>query len=140
MTAIASPTDGETSGSDGSERRGTLLKPSTVGVLKDALSFYLQGNLDFMDVYFPQISSRRHVVWGDVFALSATQADALRPIMVESIRHFLKQDARDRNRNVSLLTRALEDPEFVSFHGRKAKYWTDALRDLCQTFGLESPI
>jgi hypothetical protein len=111
-----------------------------VGALKDALGFYLEREREFVDVYFPEVSGRGYVVWGDVFGLSERQADALRPIVVESVRHFWRQDGRDKNRSVNLLTRMPEDPSFVSYHARKAKFWTAALRDLCTVFGLESPL
>lgn len=127
--------DGETT-----EQKGRLLRPSTVGVLKQALEHYLQHNRDFVDVYFPEIASRGYAAWGDIFGISDRQADALRPIMVESIRHFWKEDGRDKNRNVNLLTREPEDPNFVSYHARKAKYWTEALRDMCEVYEIQSPL
>ncbi|MGA8302213.1 MAG: hypothetical protein WA691_05945 [Thermoplasmata archaeon] len=119
------------------EQRGRLLRPSTVAVLKQALQHYLEHERDFVDAYFPEVARRGYVTWGDVFGLSDRQADACRPILLESIRHFLKEDARERNRNVHLLTREPVDPNFVSFPARKAKAWTEALRDLCNVFGLE---
>lgn len=122
------------------EQKGRLLRPSSVGVLKEALHHYLVHDRDFVDVYFPEVASRGYPDWGDVFGLNDLQADALRPIMVESVRYFWKQDAKEKNRNVNLLTREPIDPAFVSFHARKAKYWTEALRDLCSVYGLESPL
>jgi hypothetical protein len=120
--------------------RGKQLQPSTVGVLKQALGQYLRNERDFVDVYFPDTSGRGYASWGDVLGLSDRQADALRLIMVDSIHYFRKQAARDQARNVHLLTRAKEDPNFVSFHAKRANYWTEALRDLCGVFGLESPV
>ena len=125
---------------DSPDDRGKQLRPSTVGVLKQALEHYLRDNRDFLDVYFPDTSGRGYVTWGDVLGLSDLQADALRPIMVESIHHFWKQDGREQARNVHLLTRQKEDPNFVSVHAKKARYWTQALQELCGVFRLESPI
>ncbi len=121
-------------------RLGEHLQPSSVGVCRDALNFYLQRERDFIDVYFPEVSGRGYATWADVFGLSPRQADALRPIMSESIRHFWKQDGRERNRNTNLLTRERIDPDFISYFARKASYWTDALRDVCRVFGLASPV
>lgn len=127
-------------GGDSSARRGEKLRPSSVGVLRQSLNFYLHKERDFVDVYFPEIARRGYATWHDVFELTDRQADALRPIMSDSVEHFRRQDARERNRNVNLLTREVLDPEFVSGPARKAKYWTEAVRDLCAVYGLDSPI
>lgn len=122
------------------EQKGKLLQPSTAGILKQALGQYLAHERDFVDEYFPEVALRGYSTYGDVFGLTVRQADALRLSLVESIRHFRKQAGRDVARNTHLLTRESEDPNFVSFHERKAKLWTEALRDLCKVFGLESPL
>ena len=122
------------------EQKEEFLQPSSRGVLKQAIQHYRENDREFADVYFPDVTARGYVTWGDVFGATDLQADALRPIMVESIRHFWKQDGKEKNRCVNLLTREPEDPNFVSYYARKAKYWTAALRDLCKVFGLESPL
>jgi hypothetical protein len=140
MMGDALSSDAPSLGIASNDRKAPRLRPSTVGVLKQALSWYLQWEREFVEVYFPRVTARGYVTWGDVFAIGDAQADALRPIMVESIHHFWKLDGRERNRNVNLLTHEPEDPRFVSFYARKAEYWTGALRDLCSTFDLKSPI
>jgi hypothetical protein len=127
--------DGETT-----EQKGKLLRPATTGVVKQALNHYLAKERDFVGVYFPLVGSRGYAAYDDVFQLNDVQADALRPIMAESIAHFWKEDGRERNRNVGLIDRQPIDPKFESRAAKKAKLWTEALRDLCQVFGLESPL
>lgn len=120
--------------------RGRQLRPSTASVLKRALNLYLQWEPDFIEAYFPRVTKRGEARLGDIFDLDDQQADALRPVMAESIQYFWKQAGRDKTRNLHLLTHEPEDPTFVSYHARKAKYWTEALRDLCAVFAFESPI
>lgn len=127
--------DGETT-----EQKGTLLRPATTGVVRQALNHYLAKERDFMGAYFPLIVARGYATFDDVFQLSADQADALRPIMAESIAHFHKEAGREEARNVHLTERTPIDPAFVPRGTRKAKLWTEALRNLCEVFGLEHPI
>jgi hypothetical protein len=141
MSAGTDPTASNLGGNPASfDPRGHQLRPSTVGVLKRALNLYRQWEPDFVAAYFPRVAERGDARMEDIFELDDQQADALRPIMAESIQYFWKQDGRDKNRNLNLLTHQPEDPSFVSFHARKAKYWTEAIRDLCRVFGLESPV
>jgi hypothetical protein len=121
------------------EQKGKLLRPSTTGVLKQSLNHYLAKERDFVGVYFPLIAVRGYATYDDAFQLTDTQADALRPILSESIAHFFKEDGREKNRNVGLLDRKAVEPNFESRSAKKAKLWTEALRDLCTVFGLESP-
>ena len=122
------------------EQKGKLLRPGSQGVLKQALNSYLAHEPVFVGVYFPIAVARGYATYGDVFDLTDLQADALRPIMAESVTHFLKEDGRERNRNVGLIDRLPVDPNFVSRAAKKAKLWTEALRDLCGVYGLESPL
>jgi hypothetical protein len=122
------------------EQKGRPLRPSTIGVLKEALQHYLARERDFVDAYFPEVAERGYTKWGDLFGLTDDQADALRPIMVESIHHFWRQDGAEKNRRVNLLNREPDDPGFVSFPARKAKFWTEALRDLCRVYAMECPL
>jgi hypothetical protein len=127
--------DGETT-----EQKGKLLRPATTGVLKQALNHYLAKERDFVGVYFPLIVARGYSTYDDVFQLTEDQADALRPIMAESIAHFYKEDGRERNRNVGLLDHRPVEQGFESRAAKKAILWTGALRDLCSVYGLESPL
>lgn len=122
------------------EQKGKLLRPGNQGVIKQALNSYLAHEPDFAGVYFPNAVARGYATYGDVFDLTDLQADALRPIMAESVAHFLKEDGRERNRNVGLIDRQPIDTDFVSRAAKKAKLWTEALRDICSVFGLESPL
>jgi hypothetical protein len=122
------------------EQKGTLLRPSTIGILKRALAYYLEYERDFVGVFFPKVAARKYVTWADLFELTDRQADAMRPIVVDSIYHFRRQDGRERNKNVDLLARTPLDPGFVSEYARRADLWTDALRDLCEVYGLKSPL
>lgn len=122
------------------ERKGKLLRPATTGVLKQSLNHYLARERDFVGVYFPIVASRGYATYDDVFQLTDEQADALRPILAESITHFYKEDARERNRSIGLLDRRPLDPSFESRAAKKAKLWSDALKDLCTAFGLDSPL
>jgi hypothetical protein len=117
-----------------------LLPPSVQGVVKEVLGIYKNREPDFMGVYFPVVTARGYPLYGDVFDLTAVQADALLPLMAESIRHFWRLDGRERNRSVNLLTREPMDSEHVSYYAKKALTWTEALRTLCSTFGLQSPV
>jgi hypothetical protein len=132
----------ETTSRDGvpTEQKGLLLRPATTGVVKQALSHYLAKERDFTRVYFPLIIARGYPNYDDVFQLSDAQADALRPIMAESILHFHKEAGREEKRNIRLIDREPEDPTFEPRAAKKAKLWTEALRDLCSVFGLEAPI
>lgn len=122
------------------EQKGKLLRGSTQGVLRQALNHYLAKERDFVGVYFPSVVSRGYATYDDVFQLTEAQADALRPIMAESIAHFYKEDGRERNRNVGLIDREPIDPTFESRAAKKAKLWIEALRDMCGVFGFESPV
>jgi hypothetical protein len=120
--------------------KGRLLRPSSAGVIKQALNHYLRLEPDFAAAYFPLVQARGYSNYDDVFEIDDNQVDALRPLMTESILHFLKEDGRERNRNVNLIDRRLIDDGFESRAAKKAKLWTEALRDLCSVFGLESPV
>jgi hypothetical protein len=122
------------------EQKGRLLQPASQGVLKQVLQHCLAREPDFAAEYFPLVKIRGYATYGDVFELSDRQADALRPIMAESVHYFLKLDGRERNRNINPFTRAEVDPSYVSFPARKAKFWADAARDVCRVYGLESPL
>lgn len=125
---------------ESNDTKGRALRPSTQGVVKQAIQYYRAHEPDFVAAYFPNVTARGYASFGDVFDLTDLQADALRVILVESIRQFGKEVARDRNRNVHLVDRTPLDPSFVSPAERKSKLWTEALRDLCGVFGLEFPM
>ncbi len=122
------------------EQKGILLRPATTGVLRQALNHYLAKERDFVGVYFPNVVARGYASYDDVFQLSDDQADALRPILAESITHFHVQAGREEARNTHLTQRTPIDESFVPRAARKANLWTDALKNLCETFGLEPPI
>jgi hypothetical protein len=112
----------------------------TAGVLRQALQIYRAGDPDFVGEYFPNVASRGYSTYDDVFSTDARQAEALVPILEGSIHRFLVQDGRERGRNTHLLERTPLDPNFESSFAKKAKMWTDALRDLCHVYGLSSPV
>jgi hypothetical protein len=119
---------------------GRRLRPMTAGVLRQALQFYRAGDPDFVGEYFPNIAARGYSTYDDVFSTDARQAEALVPILEASIRRFLFQDGRERSRNTHLLERTPIDPNFESGFAKRARMWTEALRDLCQVYGLPCPL
>jgi hypothetical protein len=134
------PVSGALSEANEGGERGRMLRPSTAGVIKQALNHYLQREPEFVCEYFPLVRDRGFASYDDIFRINARQVDALRPLLAESVLCFHKQDGRERNRNVGLLDRRPVDPGFESWAAKKARLWTEASRDLCRVFGLESPL
>lgn len=136
--AFAGLANTETSG-DGPPK-GRLLAPTTAGVIRQALQYYLREDLDFTAEFFPNIIARGHANYDDVFSLSQRQAEALVPVLESSVRHHQRLDGRERARNTHLITRVPIDPAFKSALAQKAEMWAGALRDLCRNFGLNCPV
>ena len=116
------------------EQPGRRLNPLTAGVLRQALQFYRASDPDFVGEYFPNVISRGHSAYDDVFSMDQRQAEALVPMLEDSVHYFRVRAAKDQNRNVDLLTRKPIDARYESFNEAKAKTWDRALKDLRQVF------
>jgi hypothetical protein len=116
------------------------LGPEASGTLKHALQYYLEYEREFVGMFFPRIVERNRVNWADVSELTARQADALRPLLADSVRYFRRQADKERSRS---------EPPFRDRHGsdpvpaegsRKADLWASALKELCDSFQLSDPL
>jgi hypothetical protein len=116
-----------------------VLRSSSTETLKRALQYYLEYEPVFVKMFFPLMAERGYVVRADVGQMTARQADALLPLLVDSVRYFERQEAKETKR-MNLSTTRPEGSAIVSEVGRKAKLWTDAARDLCEVFDLRFPV
>jgi hypothetical protein len=129
--------------SESIEGRGasaTTLRLESKGTLKHALQYYVEFEPKFSETFFPDAARRGYVVWSDVEQLSARQADALRPMLADSIRYFSRHDERSSVRSLEPGGPDSTPSAGSSELGRKAQLWTDALRDLCVAFDLDFPL
>lgn len=130
MSATPSPQPEHPGTSPASDELGRRLKPMTAGILRQALQLYRARDPDFVGEYFPNVIARGYSAYDDVFSMDLRQAEALVPILEDSVRYFRTRAAKDQNRNVDLLTRKPLDPDFESINEVKAKAWFGALKDL----------
>jgi hypothetical protein len=142
MTAGASDPHGPTSSSATglSSGRGRLLSPITAGVLRQALQHYLASDPEFVGEFFPNLASRGHSAYDDVFSLTQRQAEALVPILESSVRYYQRLDHREQSRAVHLIERKPAEPSSRSSFGQKAELWARSLRDLCDKFDVICPM
>ncbi len=116
-----------------SRRFGT----ETSGSLKRALQYYLEYERPFVEMFFPRIAERNYVTLLDVSGLTERQADALRPLLADSVRYFRRQEEKERGRT----PRSSREPaEPGAGSPSKAQRWADALREMCRSFGLDDPL
>jgi hypothetical protein len=109
------------------------LGPETSGTLKRALQYYLEYEREFVALFFPRITERSYVTLADVSELTARQADALRPLLADSVRYFRRQEEKE-------LARLAGASSASSEVARKAELWADALREMCASFKLSDPL
>jgi len=112
----------------------------TTGTLKRALQYYLEYEHEFVALFFPRIAERNYVTLTDVADLTPRQADALRPLLADSVRYFRRKEEKEpaRPSPSSLGTASAADP--ATDLARKAQLWADALRELCASFELRDPL
>lgn len=125
---------------DCSDERGRLLSPITAGVLRRALQHYLRSDPEFVGEFFPNVGSRGHSTYDDVFSLTQRQAEALVPILESSVRYYQRLDGRERGRNIHLIERKPIESSFQSAPGKTGELWARALTDLCAKFMVICPI
>lgn len=114
--------------------------PEVSATLKRALQYYLEYESEFVRVFFPRVAERNYVSLADIAEMTHRQADALRPMLADSVRYFRRQDrkvpSREDTASRAPATDSLENPDLA----RKERLWTDALRQLCESFGLVDPL
>lgn len=109
---------------------------STADTLLRALQYYLQYEPEFVALFFPDVAARKQVLPSDVEGLTWRQADALRPLLTDSVLYFRRQLEKGPGRSPPG-----EDPgSEPDALRRKEALWTTALRDLCAAYGLEFPL
>jgi hypothetical protein len=125
------------------EQGGPITEPiprfgvETTGTLKHALQYYLEYEREFVALYFPRIAERNYVTLTDVTQLSERQAEALRPLLADSVRYFRR---REGHRTPPSSDRPHAAPSTNPEAARKAELWAAALRELCASFELEDPL
>jgi hypothetical protein len=112
----------------------------TTGTLKRALQYYLEYEREFVTLFFPRIAERNYVTLADVAEMTPRQADALRPLLADSVRYFRRKEEQEPARPSPPLygTPGAADP--TTDLARKARLWADALRELCASFELSDPL
>jgi hypothetical protein len=115
------------------------LRSSSVETLKRSLQYYLEYEPEFVAMFFPRMAERGYVVRSDAGEMTHRQADALCPLLLDSVRYFERQDAKERSKQVRSSDPVQGPTAGLSEFGRKAQLWSDALRDLCEVFGLQAP-
>jgi hypothetical protein len=119
---------------------GSRLGPETTSTLKRALQFYLEYEPEFIATFFPRIAERNHVTMTDVADLTPRQADALRPLLADSVRYFRRTEEKQAARASPPPGGTARPPAPSSETLRKAQWWADALGELCESFGLSNPL
>lgn len=119
---------------------GPRFSPEVNATLKRALQYYLEYEREFMTIFFPRVAERNYVSLADVAELTHRQADALRPLLADSVRYFRRQERKGPSRGELVPETVSTDPLENSELERKERLWADALRQLCESFGLPDPL
>ncbi len=127
MTGERGRSDGWSTGPPSSGTADTLLR---------ALQYYLEYEPEFVGLFFPDVASRNQVLPSDVDGITWRQADALRPLLADSVLYFRRQLGKGPGR-VPPGEGARAEAEALR---RKEALWTAALRDLCSAYGLDFPL
>lgn len=114
--------------------------PETTGTLKRALQYYLEYEREFVALYFPRIAEREYVTLTDVSELTAHQADALRPLLADSVRYFRRKEEKEEHRTPPSPDGVPTAPAVSQDVARKTQLWAAALEELCALFELENPL
>ena len=118
---------------------GQRLKPSTSEVAKEDLGRQLAFQAPFVPRHFPEVAQRGRVEYRDIDYMTKEQADAMVYSLAKSVRSFKKGGHQRAVPGLGLLEPE-EAEDKTDRYEIKAKQYVAALRDLCQVFGLESPL
>ena len=116
-----------------------VLRPDSKLTLKHALQYYLEFEPDFVMTFFPDMLGRGYVSWGDVERLSRSQAESLAPMLADSIRFFGRRIRKERGSDEGFARPGKRDAVTMDELDRKSRLWSEALRDLCEVWGLDIP-
>jgi hypothetical protein len=112
----------------------------TTGTLKRALQYYLEYEREFVSLYFPRIAERNYVTLSDISDMSDHQADALRPLLADSVRYLRRKEEKGEAR-APPSPDGLHAPSSATAEvARKAQLWAAALQELCARFQLADPL
>jgi hypothetical protein len=116
------------------------LGPETSATLKRALQYYLEFEREFVVMFFPRIVERGYVTLADVTDLTPRQADALRPLLADSVRYFRRQEEKERGSRPPTPGGPAATSAVNSEVSRKAQLWAEALQEMCASFELSDPL
>ena len=119
---------------------GPRLGAEALATLMRVLQYYLEYEREFVTMFFPEIVERGYVASSDVAELTARQADALRPLLADSVRYFRRQEAKQPSRRTPSTLEPTRDDAERSSTSKKARLWANALQELCLSFGLRNPL
>ncbi len=113
------------------------LRPGTVETIRTLLAKQREFQPSWLERYFPGIPQRGSVEYADIEQMTPRQADAMRHNLIEQIIYAKRQIRKIRGRGSP--TAREEDSDDTEWPVR-AQLYDEALRDLCETFGLRYPM
>jgi hypothetical protein len=125
---------------DAAQERAIRLRVESKRTLKHALQYYLEFEPEFAWSSFPEVVQRGYVSSSDIERITEAQAQSLVPMLADSVRYFTRRDKKERAKDPATIDGDSGDLGCASEFAYKAQLWSDALRNLCDAFGLDCPL